>query len=209
MKAVPKFAYLILGLFALACLGFAAEAPVLKPPPGTKVAVVMFEDMGCPSCAANYPVVEEAGKSHHVPVLLRDFPLGPSHPWSLEAAVWARFFDTKSEALGSDFRAYIFKNQPQINPTNLRQWVRKFGDENHVPLPFAVDPEGKLKAKVQADHELGMSLGVSQTPTVFVVSNTESQKVDSIDNLSQIIEDMQKKATPATPAKSTAKKKAT
>jgi Thioredoxin len=211
MKAVLNLACLFLGLRALAGPGFGADASSLKPPPGAKVAIVMFEDMECPSCAFNYPMVEEAGRSHHVPVLLRDFPLGPSHPWSFDAAVWARFFDTKSDALGRDFRAFIFKNQPQIIPGNLRQYVQKFADDNHVPLPFAYDPEGKLKAKVQADHDLGLSLGLRETPTVFVVSNVESKKVDTLDqdHLSQIIEDVQKNApaTPA-PAKAVSKKKA-
>jgi len=207
MKAALKSAYLFLVLTVPACLGFGVDAPALKPPPGARVAIVMFEDMECPSCALNYPVVEETGRTHSVPVLLRDFPLGPSHPWSFDAAVWARFFDTKSETLGRDFRAFIFKNQPQIIPGNLRQYVQKFADENHVPLPFASDPEGKLKAKVQADHDLGLSLGVNQTPTIYVVSNTESTKVDTLDHLSQIVEEMQKKAAPAAPAKSGAKKK--
>jgi hypothetical protein len=207
MKAVLNLAYLFLVLSALACLGFGVDAPALKPPPGAKVAIVMFEDMECPSCALNYPVVEEAGRTHNVPVVLRDFPLGAAHPWSFDAAVWARFFDTKSDALGHEFRAYIFKNQPQIIPGNLRQYVQKFADENHVPLPFASDPEGKLKAKVQADRDLGISLGIKQTPTIFVVSNTESTQVDTLDHLSQIVEEMQKKVAPATPAKSAAKKK--
>ncbi len=202
MKAVLHSAFLFLAVLTLAGLGFAADASSLKPPPGTRVAIVMFEDMECPSCAANFPVVEQAGKAHNIPVVLRDFPLGPKHhPWSFDAAVWARFFDTKSEALGRDFRAYIFKNQPQITPGNLRQYVQKFGDDSHVPLPFVIDPEGKLKAQVQADHDLGLRLGITQTPTIFVVSNTESQQVDKLENLPQIIEEMQKKAGPATPAK--------
>lgn len=210
MKAVLKLACVLLTVPALACFGFSADASSLKPPPGAKVAIVMFEDMECPSCAANYPLVEEAGKAHHVPVVLRDFPLGPKHPWSFEAAVWARFFDTKSEQTGRDFRAYIFKNQPQITPVNLRQYVEKFANDNHIPLPFAYDPEGKLKAKVQADHDLGMNLGVNQTPTIYVVSNTGAQQVDRIENLSPMIEDMQKKAgpaAPATPSKSAVRKK--
>ncbi len=210
MKAVLNFACVLLTVPALACFGFGADASSLKPPPGAKVAIVMFEDMECPSCAANYPLVEEAGKAHRVPVVLRDFPLGPNHPWSFEAAVWARFFDTKSEQTGRDFRAYIFKNQPQITPVNLRQWVEKFANDNHIPLPFAYDPEGKLKAKVQADHDLGVNLGIRQTPTIYVVSNTGAQQVDRIENLSPMIEDMQKKAgpaAPATPAKSAVHKK--
>ena len=28
----------------------------LKPPPGVKVAVYVFEDLGCPSCAHNHPI---------------------------------------------------------------------------------------------------------------------------------------------------------
>lgn len=180
---------------------FAVDGSALKPPPGAKVAIVMFEDLECPSCAFNFPTVEQAGAAHNIPVMLRDFPLGPKHPWSFEAAVYARFFDSKSEKLGNDFRAYIFRNQPQINPTNLRQYVQKFADDNKIPLPFAVDPEGKLKAKVEADHDLGLRIGINQTPTIFVVSNKESQQVEKIDQLNQVIEDVQKRAGPATPTK--------
>jgi protein-disulfide isomerase len=214
MKAVLNLVCAFLTLPALASLAFGADASPLKPPTGAKVAIVMFEDMECPSCAANYPLVEEAGKAHHVPVVLRDFPLGPKHPWSFEAAVWARYFDKQGEEkgrpeLGREFRAYIFKNQPQITPGNLRQFVEKFGNDNHIPVPFAADPEGKLRALVQADHDLGMSIGINQTPTIFVVSKTESRQVEKVDQLPQLLDDMQKAATPATPAKKTAAKKKT
>src|SRR5216684_4537684 len=74
----------------------AADASLLKPPPGVKVAVVVFEDLECPDCARLYPIVVEAAGAHHVPVVLHDFPL-PRHPWAFDAAVFARFFDTKSE----------------------------------------------------------------------------------------------------------------
>jgi protein-disulfide isomerase len=212
MKVIDKAVFGFVVILAWSATMLAADASSLKPPAGAKVAIVMFEDMECPSCAFNFPTVEEAGNSHHIPVVLRDFPLGPKHPWSFEAAVYARFFDGKSEKLGTDFRAYIFRNQPQINPNNLHQYIQKFADDNHIPLPFAIDPEGKLKAKVEADHDLGLRIGINQTPTIFVVTNTESQQVEKFEQLNQVIEDMQKKAgpaVPATPAKRTtaAKKK--
>src|SRR5215475_11625925 len=172
-----------LALAALSITACAADGSSLKPPPGARVAIVMFEDLECPTCASDYPLVWQTAEAHHIPVLLRDFPLGPNHPWSFDAAVYARFFDTKSEKLGKDFRSYIFRNQPQINPTNLHQFVQKFADDNKVPLPFAVDPEGKLKAKVEADRDLGNRIGVNQTPTIFVVSHTESQQVEKIEQL--------------------------
>ena len=121
--------------------------------------------------------------------------------------MYARFFDTKSQKLGEDFRGYIYKNQPNINKGNLQQWVQKFADDNKVPLPFAVDPDGKLKNLVLADRELGTRAGLQHTPTIFVVGNggppspyTEIQEVQDMNQnvamLNQAIDDMQKKAAP-------------
>ena len=195
-------------LMALCVNARAADGSSFKPPAGARVAIVIFEDLECPSCAAAYPKIWDAANARRIPVLLHDFPLGPKHPWSLKAAVWARFFDTKSEKLGIEFRSYIFGNQNAINPGNLRQYVQKFADDNHVPLPFAEDPGDKLLAKVNADHDLGMKIGVSETPTIFVVSNKEAVQVLQFDQLNQLIDDVQKRAGPPPAApKSTATKK--
>jgi len=204
MKFHLKFVFAWLAVMAFSTLGFSADASSLKPPPGAKVAIVMFEDLECPDCARAYPVVWEAANAHHIPVVLHDFPLS-KHPWSFEAAIFARFFDTKSQKLGNDFRGYIYQNQPQITRENLQQYVQKFADQNKVPLPFAVDPEGKLKEKVQADYALGQRIGLEHTPTIFVVGSggpsTPFVEVVDRNQLTQIIEDMQKKAGPATPEK--------
>src|SRR5262244_2588690 len=211
MKPFAKAALLLFAVPTLAGAAIAADASSLKPPPGARVAIVVFEDLECPDCARAYPVVWEAARAHKIPVVLHDFPL-PKHPWSFDAAVWARYFDAKSEKLGNDFRGFIYKNQPQITRDNLQQYVEKFGNENKVPVPFAPDPEGKLKAKVQADYSLGQRIGLEHTPTIFVVgsggASTPFVEVVDRDQLGQIIEDMQKKSGPApTPAKSTAVKK--
>jgi len=204
MKFYLRYAFAFLAVTALSTPGFSADASSLKPPPGAKVAIVMFEDLECPDCARAYPVVWEAANAHHIPVVLHDFPLS-KHPWSFEAAIFARFFDTKSQKLGNDFRGYIYQNQPQITRENLQQYVQKFADQNKVPLPFAVDPEGKLKEKVQADYALGQRIGLEHTPTIFVVGSggpsTPFVEVVDRNQLTQIIEDMQKKAGPATPEK--------
>jgi hypothetical protein len=158
-------------------------------------------------------VVWETAKAHKIPVVLHDFPL-PKHPWSFEAAVYARYFDSKSQELGDDFRGYIFKNQPNISAGNLRTYVQKFADEKKVPLPFAVDPMGTLKAKVQEDFQLGQRMNLEHTPTIFVIGSggpsTPFVEVVDRQQLSQIIEDMQKKAGPASSApvkRASAKKK--
>ena len=194
-------------------VSFAADGSKLKPPPGARVAIVVFEDLECPTCAAVYPKVWEAGKTHNVAVVLHDYPLA-NHPWSFDAAVYARYFDTKSQQLGNDFRGYIYKNQQQIDKQNLRQWVDKFAGDNKAPLPFVFDPDGQLRAKVIADRDMGNQIGLQHTPTIFVIGNggaaTPPIEVDDYSKLDQFIEEMlQKSPAPAsTPAKKAAPKKA-
>ena len=201
MKTLSKYVLTLSAVLSLAGLGFAADGSPLKPPPGAKVAVAVFEDLECPSCANAYPKIWDAAKAHNVPVVLHDFPLS-KHPWSFQAAVYARFFDTKSQKLGNDFRAFIYQNQPQITPNNLRQYVQKFADDNKVPLPFAVDPQGELKAKIQADYDLGLKCNLSETPTIFVLGSAPASpsfvQVTELDKLSETIEEMQKKIPAST-----------
>ncbi|HEY7404683.1 MAG TPA: thioredoxin domain-containing protein [Candidatus Angelobacter sp.] len=213
MKILTR-TFAALAVAALSIATYAADGSSLKPPPGARVAIVVFEDMECPDCSRAYPLIWDTANAHHVPVVLHDFPLTNIHPWAFDAAIYARYFDTKSEKLGNDFRGYIYSNQPQITKDNLRQYAEKFGNDNKTPLPFALDPEGKLKEKVLADQNLGQQIKLQHTPTIFVVGNggaaTPAVEVTDRSQLSQIVEDMLAKApaakTPA-PAKSGTKTK--
>src|SRR5258708_37274548 len=89
---------------------FAADTSALRPPPGAKVALVEFEDLECPDCARAAPLLEEAARTYHIPLVRHDYPL-PQHPWAFDAAVLARWFDAQSKQLGVDFRLYLFQNQ--------------------------------------------------------------------------------------------------
>lgn len=200
-------------LSAWAFCAWAVDASVLKPPVGAKVAIVVFEDMECPECASAYPLVWEVAGAHKIPVVLYDFPL-PRHNWSFDAAVWARYFDTqdtKAFRLGNEFRRYIFANQKQISRENLQQWIERFATEHDVTLPAVNDPDGKLAAKVKADFALGQRIGVEHTPTIWVISNSAVslplvEEVKDHEQLSQMIDDMLKKAGPAAAAKNPATK---
>jgi protein-disulfide isomerase len=191
---------------ALSVPALAADASLLKPPPGAKLAIVVFEDLESSECARAYPLVWEAANAHKIPVVLHDFPL-PRHNWSFEAAVWARYFDQASANLGNEFREFIYTNQVQINKDNLQQWVQKFGVDNKAPLPSAKDPAGKLAERVRADYALGQRVGVEHTPTIWVISNKGVsqpfvEEVKDREQLSRVIEEMLKKAQPVAPVKS-------
>ena len=152
-------------------IAWGGDTSMLRPPKGAKVAIIVFEDLECPDCARAAPLLHEAAKAYKIPLVQYDFPL-PQHPWSFEAAVNARYFDTKSKQLGDDYRLYIFQNQPYITKQNLRGYSERFAEQNKVVLPFVVDPSGDLAAKVKADYQLGQRLPVDHTPTIYVVSNT-------------------------------------
>src|SRR5438270_442914 len=168
------FSRRILVLCALVLLfaaySYAGDTSSLKPPPGAKVAIVEFIDLQCPDCAAKNPLVKEAAKTYNIPIVRHDFPL-PKHNWSGEAAVIAKYFDSKSKALGFAWRDYCFENQPAITPENLRSNAEKFAVQNKTTLPFVVDPDGKFAIEVKADFALGQRVGIEHTPTIYVVSS--------------------------------------
>ncbi|HYX53058.1 MAG TPA: thioredoxin domain-containing protein [Candidatus Limnocylindrales bacterium] len=203
MKQIAGAAFALIMFFALGRPALAADGSKLTLPSGVKVAVVVFEDLECPDCARAYPVVWEAANAHKVPVELHDFPLS-MHPWSFKAAVNARYFDTKSTKIGDDYRGFIYKNQPQITAGNLQAYTQKFADDNKVPLPFAIDPEGKLTQLVRSDYDLGTQCSLQHTPTIFVVGQGKNgiqwEEVNDRALLPQMIEDMQKKVAAAAPA---------
>ena len=196
-----------LAVLGLSAAAFAADASALKPPPGAKMAIVVFEDLQCLDCSRAYPVIWEAANARKVPVVVHDFPL-PMHNWAFEAAVWARYFDKIASGKGNEFRKFIYSNQAQITRDNLSQWVQKFAGENNVAVPLDKDkdPDGKLAELVKADFALGQRIGVEHTPTIWVVSTGGVsqplvEEVKDREKLGQMIEDMLSKAQPVSAAK--------
>ena len=181
MKNMSKNHFSLLSLVALvlaAGLGAAANEPVnpaLRPPKGAQVAIVVFEDLQCPQCRRVSPILEQASKTYKIPLVRHDFPL-PGHNWSYDAAVIARYFDENSKDLGNEFRDYIFANQLEINPQNLRGYAEKFDSDHKVGLPFVIDPQGKFAAEVNADRDVGKAIKLEHTPTVYVVSTRHPEK---------------------------------
>lgn len=167
---------LALLLFFIGSFGWSQTvAPALQPPKGAKVAIVVFEDLQCPLCRNTAPLLKQAGKTYKIPVVRYDYPL-PMHNWSLEATLTAHYFDAQSKQLGLEYRDYIFEHQPEITPQTLRSFSEKFAADHKVALPFVIDPQGKLKAEVNAEKDIGNSIGIHQTPTIYIVSSKPGGK---------------------------------
>jgi protein-disulfide isomerase len=193
---------LVLSFVVLACLtvsglpAFAQDVPeALRPPKGSTTAIVVFEDLQCPQCGRVAPLLAQASRTYKIPLVQHDFPL-PMHNWSFDAAVLARYFDTQSKELGNTFRDEVFAHQMEINPQNLRGFTDKFAADHKTGVPFVVDPEGKLAGLVRADKDLGSSLHIDHTPTIWVVSNKHAGKpyveVTDTSKLYLLIDEMKK-----------------
>jgi protein-disulfide isomerase len=191
---------IVLGSLMLAAVD---KTAVLRPPKGAKVAIVVFEDLQCPDCARAAPLVEEAARTYKIPVVRHDFPL-PMHNWAFDAAVLARYFDSKSKKLGEEFRHEAMTHQVEITRDNLRAFAEKFAAAHSTTVPFVIDPKGELERKVKADYTLGQSIGIQHTPTIYVVSSTTTGApfVEVVDRsqLFRLIDDMLQQASAAAAA---------
>lgn len=146
------------------------DPSALKPPPGARVAIVEFADLECPDCARANPLLRDAVANYKIPWVRHDFPL-PFHAWSQQAAVNARWFDTRDRKLGEAYRDQLFANQSSIvDLAGLRRFTEKFAADHKIALPFAIDPQGKLLAEVKADYALGQRIGIEHTPTIWIVT---------------------------------------
>jgi protein-disulfide isomerase len=194
MVGMHKIALFGMGLL-IAVAGSAQQTPLvpkdtsaLHPPPGAKVAIVEFADLECPSCAMDNPVIIQAVEKYHVAWVRHDYPL-PQHNWSFQAAVNARWFDTKSKKLGDDYRNAVFANQASIeSKDDLQRFTQRFAQQHGAALPFVMDPQGKLTADVKADGELATRMGINETPTAWVVTEHGYKQITDFKNLYSMLD---------------------
>ena len=154
------------------------DTSILRPPAGSKIAILVFEDLGCPACARAHPYELQAAKETHVTLVRRDFPL-EAHIWTFQGALLARYIqDRISPQLADQFRSDVFASQSLISSKDdLYQftvgWLQKHGKK----MPSQVDPDGSLAKEVNADLEVGKRLNIGFTPTVVVVTDKAYQVV--------------------------------
>ena len=148
------------------------DTSIFKAPPGSKVAILEFEDLECPACSHAFPIVHVAMNQYHIPLIRHDFPL-KMHIWSHEAAVWARYMQDKiSPDLATEYRREVFASQYQIaSKDDMLNFTRRFLTSHQQSMPFVVDPTGQFTKEVDADELLGEKVGLAETPTIIVVTD--------------------------------------
>lgn len=178
------------------------DTSMIKPPAGARVAIIEFEDLECPACAHAFPFTRAAETHYHIPLEHYDFPLR-MHIWSYDAAVTARYLQDKvSPQAAEAFRRTVFAQQTLIaSKDDLQRFTQKYFQSHGIAMPFVMDPTGKLAQEVEKDRAFGEKVGLSQTPTIFVVTPKGWTQVTDVNYLDSTIEQaLAQNPTPVTRA---------
>jgi protein-disulfide isomerase len=160
------------------------DTSMLRAPAGSRVAIYEFEDLECPACARAFPIVHAAIDKYKIPLVRHDFPL-KMHVWSFDAAVIARYIQDKISAQAAEeYRRAVFANQTAIaSKEDLNAFTQKYFQSHGRVMPFVIDPNGLFAAEVHADYTLGERVGLTQTPSIFIVTQKGYTQVNDVTQL--------------------------
>lgn len=140
---------------------------------GAPVVLVEFSDFECPYCRQEAQIIrqnllKEYPKEVHMFYI--DFPLESLHPWAKDAAIAGRCIFHQNAATFWDYHDWIFENQQDINPGNLKSKVLEFAAGKGIAaeqLSKCIDTRA-TEDEVNKAKQIGRDLDVDQTPTIFV-----------------------------------------
>ncbi len=170
----------------------AADGPAMGPKTPV-ITIVEFSDLQCPHCKAAQPVMEKVlAEFPQVRFVFQQFPLPASlHPWALKGAEYADCATQTNPELFWKYLASIFENQGGIAlataDDKLKELATAAGLDAQKIAACAATPA--TEARVNKSVELGHSLEVNETPTVFIngrrVKSVASIPWDQLRNLVQ------------------------
>lgn len=156
------------------------------------VKIVVFSDFECGFCKEESKVLREnLPKSYpeQVQVFYMDYPLEAIHPWAMAAAQAGRCVLRQKPAAYWAYHDYMFENQDQITPENLREKVIAFAQGQSLDmqaLTTCIDSHATAQ-EVARSHQIGKALDINSTPTLFVNGRRIAGNIPWA-NLQQIID---------------------
>ena len=130
--------------------------------------IVVYADLGCPRCAADWPRLREGPGR----LVVRHFPVASKHPRSpaLHAAAEAagrqgRFFELVDS---------LYADRGRVDDPHLWERVERLGLDLER---FEADRRSaEVEARVRRDFESGIRAGVTSTPGVFSTLPVERER---------------------------------
>lgn len=149
----------------------AADGPAIGPQ-APVISMVEFSDLECPHCKAAQPILEKlAGDFPQVRYVFQQFPLPASmHPWAMKAAEYSDCVAQLNPAAFWKFADSIFENQASIALATADDKLKELATATGLDAAriSACAAQPRTEARVKKSMELGESLDVTQTPTLFI-----------------------------------------
>ena len=141
--------------------------------PGAPVVLVEFSDFECPMCKEEAKMLRDNLLSTYpkqVRFYFMEFPLDQIHPWARAAAIAGRCIFRQNANAFWDYHDWIFAQQEEINPGNLKDKVLEFAKGKEIdPLQLSRCMDNKeTEAEVNKAQAQGRDVTVSATPTLFI-----------------------------------------
>jgi protein-disulfide isomerase len=168
------------------------QQPSFGAAPGSPVTLVVFGDFECPYCKEEAGVLRQNIPStfgDKVRVYFLDFPLESIHPWSRAAALAGRCVLKQGESAFWKYHDWIYDKQTEITPetynAKLMEWAGQSGVDP-VQLGRCVDSKA-TDAEVNRTQDMGRSLGVDGTPTLYMNGRKLMDQMAQWPTLQQLI----------------------
>jgi protein-disulfide isomerase len=137
-----------------------------------QILIVGFSDLECPHCKAAEPVLDKLlADFPQVRFVFQQFPLPASlHPWAMKAAQYADCAGRMDKDAFWKYVNTVFENQGGIAlataDDQLTAFATAVGLDGAKVAACAAAPE--TGARVKKSMDLGQSLDINETPTVFI-----------------------------------------
>ncbi len=161
-----------------------------RGPTNAPVLLVEFTDLQCPHCKEANPTLERLmNENSNVRFVSQLFPL-PNHNWAAKAAAYADCVGRASNDAYWKFVDSVFDVQEQITADNADEKLSGIADSSGVKgsdvAVCAAKPE--TQSRVEASVNLGKSLEVNSTPTLFVNGRPVGVGNNNYDALKQLVD---------------------
>ncbi|MFZ1395852.1 MAG: thioredoxin domain-containing protein [Candidatus Promineifilaceae bacterium] len=155
-------------------VGFTAEGRPYRGNPNAPVVIEEFSDYQCPFCsrfvAQTFPSINDNQIANgEVLLVFYDFPLN-IHPQAEIAANAARCAGEQGALAYWEMHDLLFANISEWGNNQATTFFASYGEAIGLEMDaFSIClEENKYIAEVRADYQLGLSRGVSSTPSFFI-----------------------------------------
>lgn len=155
-----------------------AKGPI-KGNANAPMEIVEFSDFECPHCKRAWPTIEKLlGESPDAKLVFENFPLSQIHKWADRAAGYADCIARKNPDQFWKFAQEVFDQQEQITDDTAAAKLSAIATDagaDASAIATCAD-SSETKARVIQQYELGSSLGITGTPTLFI----NGRKIDNV-----------------------------